>query len=396
MNMDPVDRWKTSEEQSQICAHCGAENPPGLLLCLACGRDPISGRDLFAVPDIPVPGELPLSGRTLPSYDLAITLPEPIQVPDPLPIPSLEDFTAPPAQPHPPPPLVYRVPPSQPKDMSSLLPPLSRWIVGLLGLAALTFLGLGTVGSVVTLNLPNSICLGSLWLAIAIVWLGIMLARRGESRSKATGAHRRIVRTLGQRLFEITPGAAKEQRAQLPARQIPTLIQPASQLIYLGSTGDRANQLTQVLLGTLCAMVAEGHIELAIQTYDVLTASPLRRSLETIKRTAISQRTLYVGVGYLERLMLERLRRAPSAGVRDLVSDVLHQVGVDLLDRIAVEGSEATPSREEATDLDAQVAALREYCDELKAINPDLYQLVTQELQEAVKGFARVAGRRSR
>jgi hypothetical protein len=404
VNEDAVDHVKAVEERVELCAHCGARNPPGLLLCLVCGRDPASGRDLFAPPDIPTPGEPPVPLLVMPSLDLTITLPDPIQVPDPLPIPTLEDFIAPPAQPHPMPPPVYRVPPRQPKNMAPLLSPLPRWSIGLLGLALLTFLGLGVIGGIATLNLPGSICLGSVWLVTAIVWLGIVLARQGESRSKTTGARRRLVESLGQRLFEITPSAAREQRAQLPAKRVQPLVQPASQLIYLSAAGDRTGQLTQMLLGTLCALVAGDHIELATQTYDVLTAGPFRHKLETIKRTAVSRRALYVGAGYLEKLIFEHVRRSPTTSIRELTTDVLRQAGADLLERIAAEISEASPSQteaplsevEEAPDLDAQVAALREFCEELKTLNPDLYEGLTQEVEEAVQGFVRAARQRVR
>lgn len=394
-----VDGVETVEEQVEVCAHCGAENPPGLLLCLACGRDPVSGRDLFAPPDIPSAVETPTPYLTLPSPEVSIALPDPIQVPDPLPIPALEDFQAPPPQPHPIPPPVYRSPPPtpQPEDMSPVLSPLPRWMVGLLGLSLLVFLGIGVAGSVATFNVPSTICLGSTWMGTAVVWLGIMLARRGESRSSVTGARRRLVKALGQRLFEITPLAAKEQRAQLPAVRVPPLVQPASQLLYLSSAGDRVGQLTQVLLGTLCALVAGDHMELATQTFDVLTAGPFRHRLETVAKTAVSRRALYIGGGYLEKLICQHLRRSPTASIRDLIAGVLRQAGGDLLDLISAQISEASstqtettsPGAEDVLDLDMQVAALREYCDQFKALNPDLYEQITQEVEEAIRDVLR-------
>lgn len=402
MNEEPVDQVKAIEEQVEICAHCGAENPPGLLLCLACGRNPPTGQDLFTPPEVPMPDEIPASSLGLSYPELAITMPDPIQVPDPLPIPTLEEFIAPPPQPHPLPPPVYRAPPPRPKDTEPLLSPLPRSMLGLLGLVVLGLLGVGAVGSAVSLNLPNSICLGSVWLAVAVLWLGLMLAHRGESRNQTTGARRRVIQSMGQRLFEVKPGAAREQRAQLPVRQFTDFIQPASQLIYLSSGGDRTRQLTQVLLGTLCALVAGDHIEVAGQTYDVLTASPLRQKLETIKRTAVSPRTLYVGAGYLEKLILEQLRRSSTTpDVRDLTKAVLRQAGADLLDRVAAQSAETPPraeaplaEAEEIPEPDAQLAALREFCDEFKALNPDLYQGLSQEVEDAVHEFLQVARRR--
>jgi hypothetical protein len=395
MSQDTTEQEETIKEQAKTCAHCGAENPPGLLLCLACGRDPATGRDLFAPPDIPPPDEPPAPLLTPPSSELAITLPDPIQVPDPLPIPTLEDFIAPPAQPHPVPPAVYRAPPKPPRDMAPLLSPLPRWAVGLLGLGVLTFLGLGAAGSLATLNLPGGICLGSVWLVTAIAWLGIVLARRGESRSQVTGARRRLVKALGQRLLEITPGPAREQRAQLPGTPVPPLTQAASQLIYLSSTGDRTQQLTELLLGTLCALVAGDNLELATQTYDVLTASPLKRGIETVKKTVVTRRALYTGAGHLENLILKRLRQSPTTSVRELATDVLRQAGADLLDHIAAETAEAPSLQaDEAPDLDTQLAALREFCDQFKALNPDLYEQITQEVEEVVQDFTRAARQR--
>jgi hypothetical protein len=397
MNNDVIKQVKAIEEHVEICANCGAENPPGLLLCLACGHNPTTGRDLFAPPDIPIPAGPPEPLMAFSSSELAITLPEPIQVPDPLPIPTQEDFVAPSHQPYPKPTLVYRAPPPLPKDMAPLLRPLARWSIGLLGLAVLTLLGLGTIGSLVTLNLPGSICLGSLWLATVVVWLGIVSAHRGDSRSQTTGARRRLIKTLGQRLFEITPGPAKEQRVQQPATQGSPFTYVGSELIYWGSTGDRTQQLTQLLLGTLCALVAGDNLELATQTYEVLTASPFKSSVERVKRMVVSRHVLYVGAGYLENLIFEQLRRSPSVSVRDLTSNVLRQAGTDLLDRIAAEINDTSSSQQdEAPDLEAQVAALREYCDQLKSLNPDLYEQLTQEVEEAVRDFTRAAMQRSK
>ena len=120
MNENTPDQVKTVEERVEACAHCGAENPPGLLMCLECGREPASGRDLFASPEVPMPGEGPTPEQLSPSQELIVTLPDPIQVPgpfipsqelnvtlpdriqvpDPLPIPTVEDFAAlPPQQP---------------------------------------------------------------------------------------------------------------------------------------------------------------------------------------------------------------------------------------------------------------------------------------------------------
>jgi hypothetical protein len=397
MNNNVVEQVKVLETRVEICAHCGAENPPGLLLCLACGRNPTTGRDLFAPPDIPIPYELPEPLVTLSAPELTVTLPEPIQVPDPLPIPTQEDFVAPSHQPYPKPTLVYRAPPPLPKNMAPLLSPLARWSIGLLGLAVLTLLGLGMVGSLVSLNLPGSICLGSLWLGTAVVWLGIVLARRGDSRSQTTGARRRLIKTLGQRLFEITPGPAKEQRVQQPMTRGSPFTSVGSELIYWSSTGDRTQQLTQLLLGTLCALVAGDNLQLAAQTYDVLTASPLKSNVATLKRTVVSRHALYVGAGYLENLIFEHLRRSPTASVRDLTSGVLRQAGADLLDRIAAEVTDTSSSQQdEAPDLEAQIAALREYCDQLKSLNPDLYEQLTQEVEEAVRDFTRAATQRSK
>jgi len=412
VNEDATDQVKLVKEKVEACAHCGADNPPGLLLCLECGRDPISGRDLFVPPEIPMPGEIsstyelpiivpdpyqvpdPLS---IPSLELAITMPAPIQVPDPLPIPSVEDFANPPPQAPLVPPPLYRAPPTEPKYLAPVLSPGPRWAVGLVGLILVPLLGVGAMASLASLNLPGGVCLGSLWLIAAVLWLGLISLRGGESRSTATGTSRRLLISLGQSLFESTPSAIKEQLAQLPIVEVPPLTQPASHLIYLNSTGDRKSQLAQVLLGTMCALVAGDHIGLASQTYDILTTSPLKRSQETINRTAVFRRTLYVGAGYLERLILQQLRHTTSTpSARDLAAGVLRQAGADLLDRISTDSSEAPPGLDvEVPDLDAQVTALREFCNELKAFNPELYERLSREVEEAVHDFLRTSGQRS-
>jgi hypothetical protein len=337
-----------------------------------------------------VPDPIQVPGPFIPSQELAVTMPDPIQVPDPLPIPSVEDLAALPQQrPLVLPPL-YRAAPPEPKDLAPVLSPGPRWTAGLVGLVLVSLLGMGAVVSLASLNLPGGLCLGSLWLVAAVLWLGLVSLRRGETRSTATGAGRRLVISLGQRLFERTPSATKEQLAQLPIVQVPPLTQPASHLIYLNSTGDRAGQLTQVLLGTMCALVAGDHIELATQTYDVLTASPLRQSRKAVNRTAVFGRTLYVGAGYLEKTLLKQLRRTSTPSARELVADVLRQAGADLLDRVAADVGEAPPAQDpDAPDLDAQMAGLREFCRELKAFNPELYEQLSEEVEEAVRGFLR-------
>jgi hypothetical protein len=362
-----------------------------MLLCMNCGREPVSGRDLFATPDILLPS------AALASSELAITLPDPIHVPDPMPIPTLEEFIAPPPQPHPMPPPVYRAAPRRPKNMDPLLRPAPRWIIGLLGLGILVFLGLAAAGSIASLNLGSSVCLGSLWLLVALAWLGIVLARRGEAHSQTTGAYRRLVTSLGQRLFEITPGAARDQRAQLPSKPLPTALQPASQLMYLSSAGGRADQVSQVLLGTLCALVAGGQIELARQTYDVLTASPFSQNLKTVQRIAVSRRALYVGAGYLESLIAKQLIQSHTLGVRELAAAILRHAGADLLDRIAAQAAADSPTgAEQAPDPDTQIAGLREYCEEFRALNPEVHAQLAQEVEEVVHSHLRVAGRRAR
>jgi hypothetical protein len=413
VNEETTDGVKLAEEKIETCAHCGAENPPGLLLCLECERDPLSGRDLFAPPEVPMPGEIPIPDQLppvpdltvnmpdsiqvpdafIPVYDeLTVTLPDPILIPDPLPIPSLEDFAAPPTQPPLVPPPQYIAPPPEPKDLAPVLNPGPRWTVGLVGLVLVSLLGLAAVASFASLNLPGGVCLGSLWLVAAVLWLGLISLRRGESRSTATGARRRLVISLGRRLFEITPSATKEQLAQLPIVRVPPLTQPASHLLYLNSSGDRTSQLIQVLLGTTCALVAGDHVELANQTYDVVTASPLRRNQEKVKRTAVTVRTLYVGVGYLEKVILQQLRRTSTPSVRDLAADVLRQAGADLLDRVAADVGQAPPLQDaEAPDLDAQVTALREFCQEFEALNPELYEQLSAEVEDAVRSFLRTS-----
>jgi hypothetical protein len=395
---DEVVPQETIKETTQTCAHCGAENPPGLLLCLECGRDPATGRDLFAPPPILVPDAPKESSLSVSHYDLAIRLPEPIQVPDPLPIPTMEDFAAPPPTPHPAPPPVYRAAPKPPRDMTPLLNPIPRRILVLFGLIGLAFVGLGMVGSFASLNLAGGICLGSVWLILVVGWLAIVLAKQGETYNRTTNVHRRLISTFGQRLFEVTPGAAKEQRIQQAvAEEIPPLTRAASELIYLTGTGDRNEQLTQLLLGTLSALVASGNLEIASQTYDVLTATPFKRNVETVKKTVLQPRALYVGAGYLEKLILERLNQSPAPNTRELASYVLHQAGADLIERISANIQELPPPEEgdeQAPDLDSQIAALQGFYQQLQALNPDLFEQLTQEVEEAVKTFARGADRR--
>lgn len=377
-------------KETHTCAHCGAENPRGLLLCLTCGHEPTSGRDLFSLPEIPMPGE-PFGKLASESYfHRGITMPDSIQVPDPLPIPTMEDFVAPPPQPNPKPTAVYRASPRLPREMAPLLRPLPQWIIGLMGLGILVLLGLATAGNLAALNLPGGVCLGSIWLVMAALWLPLMLARKGEAYSLTTGVRRRLVTSMGQRLFEITPSAVVEQRAQLPITKVPSFTHAASELIYLNSSGDRSQQITDLLLGTLCALVADGNLELATRTYDVVTASPFKRSVEAFKKTAMTRRAVYIGPGYLEQLILEQLLKSPGLDARELATTILAQAGTDLLDRINASIAELPPAQEgQAPDLDAQLAALRLFCDELKTLNPDLYEQLAKEVKEGVLSLTR-------
>ena len=104
------------------------------------------------------------------------------------------------------------------------------------------------------------------------------------------------------------------------------------------------------------------------------------------------RRTLYIGAGYLEKLILQQLRRTSTPSARDLAADVLRQAGADLLDRVAADLGEALPTRDvEAPDLDAQVAALREFCQDFGAFNPELYKQLSQEVEAAVRNFLRTS-----
>ena len=111
----------------------------------------------------------------------------------------------------------------------------------------------------------------------------------------------------------------------------------------VGSFGDAA-----ILSCTMCALVAGDHIELASQTYDMLTSSPLKHSQETVNRTAVFRRTLYVGAGYLEKLILQQLRQTTSTpSGRDMAAGVLRQAGADLLDRIAADSGNVLAQRDD-------------------------------------------------
>jgi hypothetical protein len=108
----------------------------------------------------------------------------------------------------------------------------------------------------------------------------------------------------------------------------------------------------------------------------------------------VFRRTLYVGTGYLEKLVLQQLRQSTSPSAGDLAAGVLQQAGADLLDRIMADISQAAPAEsEEAPDLDAQMAALREFCEELKTLNPELHEQLTQEVEAAIRDF--VTGQRT-
>ena len=108
------------------------------------------------------------------------------------------------------------------------------------------------------------------------------------------------------------------------------------------------------------------------------------------------RRTLYIGAGYLEKLILQQLRRTSTPSARDLAADVLRQAGADLLDRVAADLGEAPPTQDvEAPDLDAQVAALREFCQEFEAFNPELYKQLSGEVEEAIHDFLRIPRQRS-
>ena len=80
--------------------------------------------------------------------------------------------------------------------------------------------------------------------------------------------------------------------------------------------------------------------------------------------------------------------------MRDLAAAVLRQAGADLLERVAAEASGAPAPPEEGPDVDAQVTALREYCEEFKTLNQELVAQMAQEVEEAVRSFSRAAWQR--
>jgi hypothetical protein len=103
----------------------------------------------------------------------------------------------------------------------------------------------------------------------------------------------------------------------------------------------------------------------------------------------VTERSLYVGAGYLESLIMRQLRDSPTLSARDLTRSVLQQAGGDLLNRIADQAS--APQSDEVGDLDAQVAVLREFCEEFRTLNPDLYEQLTQEVEAATHEFMTAA-----
>jgi hypothetical protein len=119
----------------------------------------------------------------------------------------------------------------------------------------------------------------------------------------------------------------------------------------------------------------------------------LRERVNTIKRAAVTERSLYVGAGYLESLIMQQLRHSPTISARDLAMGVLQQAGGDLFNLIAAQAS--TPQSDEAGDMDAQVAVLRDFCEEFRALNPDLYEQLRQEVEEATHEFTSGARQRA-
>ena len=403
------------------CVNCGRENLEKSLICYWCSLDPVTGEppyEALAASEVGSDSKLAVP---------AVVLPPAIEVPPPIPVPEISvgmaelDFiglTMPDLQPieiAPPPDIpdldqftkmrrrrarhrpIVRAAPSRPKVTRPVLPGMGRLMVFVGGLGLLFVLGSALVAAVGATSLGSAFCLLSLFGLVGVLWGGLLLARTGRRIATATGVAYDRIEVLGRALREVVPGVLKELPVNLP-NAMDVLDSPAaySELRRLSSReGEPLMDLTVDLLsGSIASLASRDDVILARRTYPLEVRGLLTRpASEQVERPVITRRRVYAGPGELERQLARILRTDRSMTVEELMRRLVEPGGRQgaqrLLNWVDHALSENPPKLETLDAPDAALAELEQYREALRRADPELYELLEEEIRRGLGAIVR-------
>jgi hypothetical protein len=403
------------------CVNCGHENPNKALICYWCGLDPNTG-------------ESPYQALNAPSFAYEafvavpeIALPAPIEVPPPLPVPSVEVGMAapealglempeiPPIEIAPPPdiadqgqftaihrrrarhrPVVHaaRVGPVATRPV---LPGWGRLLVFIVGLGLLFVLGSALVAAVGAASFGGAFCLAGLLGLAVVLWVGALMARAGKRVVAATGAVYERLEVLGRSLREVAPGMVKELPVNLPAKMgVLDLPVTYSQLRALDSQKGQppSEQAVDLLTGAIASLVGRDDVILARRTYPVQTRGALARpASREVSVPVLIRRRIYVGPEGLEEQIARILRTDRPMSVEELMQALVgtpgRQRAQQVLTWVERALAESPPDLDALDSPDAALAELEGYRKALRQADPELYRSLEEEIRRGLGGAVR-------
>jgi hypothetical protein len=226
----------------------------------------------------------------------------------------------------------------------------------------------------------------------------LLLARTGQQIATATGEVYKRLELLGQALHEVAPGKIVESPVNLPSRLDPLDLPVAfSELRYLGSQkGEPSSDLAMDLLtGAIASLVARDDVILARRAYPVQERGLLTRSSSRkVEQPVLTRRRVYVGPGRLEEEVAKALRTDRPMTVLELMYTLLGEDQRRKVKRLIAWVDQALSN--DPPDLDALTASpdealaeLEKYRAALRHADPELYQLVEDQVRSGLGAVAR-------
>jgi hypothetical protein len=394
------------------CVNCGHENLETALVCYWCGLNPNTGKqpyeslatpslaaETIMPPAIEIPAPMPVPGAPVGLADLSavdLTMPDvpSIEITPPPAVSDLDGFaqTRRKRMRHRP---ISRHAPTPPRETRPVLPNSTRLLVLVAGLAVLYALGAALVGAA---SLGNAFCLLGLLSLGVVVWVGLLLARTGQQIATATGEVYKRLELLGQALHEVAPGKMIESPVNLPSKlgllDLPVAF---SELRYLGSQkGEQSTDLAvDLLTGAIASLVARDDAVLARRAYPVEVRGLLTRpSSRKVEQPVLTRRRVYVGPGRLEEEVAKALRTDRPMTVLELMYTLLGEEQRRKVKRLIAWVDQALAN--DPPDLDAlavspdeALAELEKYRTALRRADPELYQLVEDQVRRGLGAVAR-------
>jgi hypothetical protein len=400
------------------CVNCGHENLEKALICYWCSLDPVTGDSPFPMPATPASllqdSPVTLQVPALPVIDVPPTLPVPEfpiadvsagfsdlampTVPEieiaPLPdIPDRSEFAVVRRRTRHRP--VVRAYSASPMTTHALLPGWARLFIFVGGLGVLFLLGSALVTGVAA-GLGGIVCLSGLLGLFAVLWLGLLLARRAKRIITRTGAALERVEFLGRSLYETVPGTIKEVPVNL-STQLGVLDVPVSYSELRALADDKSRPVLErsvdLVTGAIVDLIGRDDIVLARQTYPVETRGLLTRNAsEEMVRPVLTRRRAYVGPGQLEAEIAKVLRTDQGVTVGELVHKLAGSTGGQDAKRIVAWVDQALddspPNLEALASPDQALQDFQQFREALQRADPELYQLVEKQVRQGLGALA--------